>query len=371
MIGRVVRFASNGVRMRATHGAQLRHQWSDFITLRRWLGVAMAEYYYCRMWDRHRTPDERTVHLTFADRRIVEAALNPLELQKTLLDKLAITARLHQAGIPVPEVIAGYTATPSADDPAWRSLRGETGIMELTREEWPEGLVIKPIDGGGGRDAHVFRAAGRDGFRRIDGSCISARALAALLARRKGMRWKIERRIPPHPEMNALNPDVLTTLRVMSFRHRDGTVMIGPVVWRMSLGRSGVDNRVPNSPFAPVELSTGIAGKARSSLSGPEFSRHPETGFQVEGTRLPHWRLVDPLVRAAFDVLPGLHAIGWDVAIAESGPLIIEANAWWGQKMLEVAHGRGLVQGEFAEFLMEFGLNDLIRRRQLAAASLA
>jgi hypothetical protein len=171
--------------------------------------------------------------------------------------------------------------------------------------------------------------------------------------------------------LNALNPDVLATLRVMSFRRPDGAVMIGPVVWKIPLGRSGVDNIARRGVIASVELATGIAGRARHSLSEPDVVTHPETGFQVEGTRLPHWPLVDPLVRAAFAVLPGLHAIGWDVAIAETGPLIIEANSWWGAEGLELASGRGLVQGEFADYLCEFGLADLIRRRKLAAASLA
>ena len=371
MIDRVARFVGNGVRMRAAHGARLRHQWSDFVALHRWLGVALSEFYSYRMWDRQRSPHERAAYLTFADRRLVEAALNPLALQKSLLDKLAITARLQQAGIPVPSVVAGYSTTALPPDPTWRALHGEAGITELAREAWPDGLVIKPIDGGGGRDVHVFRSVDSDGFRRIDGRCVSPRALASLLARRPGMRWKIERRIPPHPQLNALNPDVLATLRVMSFRRRDGSVLIGPVVWKIPLGRSGVDNFAQGSFAAPIESSSGTAGRMRRSGSEPELAVHPETAFPIEGTRIPHWSLVDPLVRTAFEVLPGLHALGWDVAIAEAGPLIIEANPWWSAELLQVPHGRGMVQGDFAEYLLEFGLSDLVRRRRLAAERLA
>lgn len=371
MIDRVARFVGNGVRMRAVHGARLRHQWSDFALLHRWIGVALSEFYLYRTWDRKRPPADRVAYITHADRRLVEAALNPLALQRSLLDKLAITARLVQAGIAVPEVVAAYTATATAPDPNWRSLHGEAGIAELAREEWADGLVIKPNDGGGGQDVHVFRSVGADGFHRIDGRCISPRALVSLLARRKGARWKIERRLRPHPQLNALNPDVLATLRVMSFRRRDGTVMIGPAVWKIPLGRSGVDNFARGSLAAPIELSTGIAGRARRSISEGDFALHPETGFRMEGTRLPQWPMVDPLVRAAFEVLPGLHAVGWDVAITETGPLIIEANPWWSAELLEVPHGRGLIQGEFAEYLCEFGLADLVRRRAIAAASLA
>jgi hypothetical protein len=152
----------------------------------------------------------------------------------------------------------------------------------------------------------------------------------------------------------------------MSFRRRDGSVTIGPVSWKIPLGRSGVDNFGRGSLAAPIELSAGVAGRARHSLSDPDFASHPETGVRIEGVRIPHWQRLDPVMRAAFEVLPGLHGIGWDVAIAESGPLIIEANPWWGPRMLEVPPGRGLVQGEFANFLEDFGLEDLIRRRKLA-----
>jgi hypothetical protein len=36
--------------------------------------------------------------------------------------------------------------------------------------------------------------------------------------------------------------------------------------------------------------------------------------------------------------LPGLHSIGWDIALTEGGPVFIEGNQEWGTGILMTAH---------------------------------
>jgi hypothetical protein len=371
MIDRIARFAANAVRMRAVNGARLRHQWRDFVTLRQALGTAPSEFYAYRMWDRDRTPEERVAYLTLADRRKIEGVLNPVPLQKSLLDKLAITTRLRDAGIPVPGLVASYHATTVSKDSPWRSLHGEAGLGALVKEGWPDGLVIKPNDGGAGRDVHVFMSVQDGYFHLVDGRRISPHRLASVLARRRNVLWKIERRVLPHRQLNAVVPDVLATLRVMSFRHRNGTTMIGPSVWKIPQGRSGVDNFARGSLAAPIDPHSGTIGAGRRSSSDTATASHPQTGVRFQGMQIPYWSEVDRLVRDALDVLPGLHGIGWDVGITDAGPVIIEANPWWGADVLQVPHGRGLVQGAFADYLHEFGLGELVQRREATRAGLA
>lgn len=62
---------------------------------------------------------------------------------------------------------------------------------------------------------------------------------------------------------------------------------------------------------------------------GGSVSRHPETGVPFDGFEIPYFHQA---VQAAMDLhqyLYGIHSIGWDIAIGEAGPVIIEGNDDW------------------------------------------
>jgi alpha-L-glutamate ligase-like protein len=89
-----------------------------------------------------------------------------------------------------------------------------------------------------------------------------------------------------------------------------------------------------------VDLETGLTHHAVQRNRFVE--RHPDTGRAVVGMRVPYWREVLELsVRVARAV--GLGYIGVDVVIdADSGPMLLEANARPGLA-IQIANGRGLI----------------------------
>jgi hypothetical protein len=89
---------------------------------------------------------------------------------------------------------------------------------------------------------------------------------------------------------------------------------------------------------------------------------HPDTGASLEGIVLPHWEAAKDVVIRAMALYPTLHSLGFDVGIAQDGPTIVEINPFWGPQFMQSPQGRGLVQGEFLEFLEELGAEDVIRR---------
>ena len=54
--------------------------------------------------------------------------------------------------------------------------------------------------------------------------------------------------------------------------------------------------------------------------------RHPDTGTLIEGFQLPHWESAKRLVLRAHEALERIAVVGWDVAILEDGPVIVEGN---------------------------------------------
>jgi hypothetical protein len=57
--------------------------------------------------------------------------------------------------------------------------------------------------------------------------------------------------------------------------------------------------------------------------------RAPGTGALVEGLRVPHWDAAAALVRRAAPHFLPARTLGWDVALTEAGPVIVETNMFW------------------------------------------
>ena len=52
----------------------------------------------------------------------------------------------------------------------------------------------------------------------------------------------------------------------------------------------------------------------------------PGTDRSFAGFELPHWSGVKELAVRTAGAFPRAHAIGWDIAITESGPVLVEGN---------------------------------------------
>ena len=56
------------------------------------------------------------------------------------------------------------------------------------------------------------------------------------------------------------------------------------------------------------------------------WDEHPVSGEAITGRILPLWEQVPELARRAHAIFPDQVAIGWDIALCEQGPLLVEGN---------------------------------------------
>lgn len=59
------------------------------------------------------------------------------------------------------------------------------------------------------------------------------------------------------------------------------------------------------------------------------MSQHPDSGQPLTGIVVPFFRELRELVIGAHSMFPELRSVGWDVAIAVDGPVIVEGNLDW------------------------------------------
>jgi hypothetical protein len=112
-----------------------------------------------------------------------------------------------------------------------------------------------------------------------------------------------------------------------------------------------VDNFARGGLIAPVDRASG-------EISGPGVrldarcgvrtaGRHPDTGEEFIGFRLPHWEDAVRLALRAAAAFADVPFVGWDVALLEQGPILIEGNVAWNADGIQLPHRRGLGETPF------------------------
>lgn len=72
-----------------------------------------------------------------------------------------------------------------------------------------------------------------------------------------------------------------------------------------------------------------------------EVECHPATNVKFDGFKIPYWNEIKELVLKAAMVNPDVKVVGWDVAISNKGPLLIEANRRPGFDLVQVLEDKG------------------------------
>lgn len=137
--------------------------------------------------------------------------------------------------------------------------------------------------------------------------------------------------VKQHPEMNKLNSSCLNTIRFDTFIDPKGEIDVVSGYLRMSFRNSHVDNISSGGLMVGVNIQTGkLKKEGFSNLQDAGvtvFTQHPVTKTVFLNFTIPYFSQAKDLIRRAAGLMPDLRLVGWDVAIGESGPVLIEGNS--------------------------------------------
>jgi len=127
---------------------------------------------------------------------------------------------------------------------------------------------------------------------------------------------------------------------------------------RIPIGNNFTDNFSlggAGNLVAGVDLETGhflrVFGPDPTGLGlVQEVFRHPDTGVEFPGYIFPFWTSILEVVKVGSKAFGDLKTIGWDVALTEDGPCLIEANSRYAMDVIQVVMDCGLKQN-FQELL--------------------
>jgi hypothetical protein len=215
-------------------------------------------------------------------------------------------------------------------------------------------LFAKPADLWSGQGASRWNHVGPGVWAAGTGERVDGLELVRRLAEQSREHpVVVQRCLVPHASMRALTPDAVSTVRCVTYESAAGDARLLRAMVRIPMAGMIVDNMNAGGAIASVDLETGrlshcIAwtnGLLRRSLT------LPGTGTRVEGVEVPLWaearRIALDAQRAA-----GLPFAGWDLALCEGGPILLEANIRWGGHLLTFPTQSPLSDTEFPAVYM-------------------
>ena len=195
-------------------------------------------------------------------------------------------------------------------------------------------LFSKPSDGTNGRHTHRWLYDGAGGYVGADGRTRQAAELLDELATMsrtlpRSRRILLQYCLRNHHALIPLTSGALSTVRIQTYRWPGGDAALLFAAYRMPVGTAPADNFHYGGIIAPVDPSTGTLGQAlrrRGKVLFP-IERHPDTGALIEGHRIPCWDESVRLALRAHDTIGRMAAVGWDIAVLEDGPVLVEGNS--------------------------------------------
>ncbi len=204
-------------------------------------------------------------------------------------------------------------------------------------------LFVKPLVGKGGKGAECWVL--RDGA--YHGANAQVLTPDALLQHLKSLSMDydiiVQPRLLSHPALRDIGLNVLCTVRVMTCENEREEVEVTDAVMRMPRAADAiVDNYHGGGIAAAVDLATGRLGRATdlgTDIDSRWHDVHPVSGAPIKHRQLPFWPELMELARAAHRAVSDREMVGWDIAILEDGPAVIEAN---GSPDLDIIQRTGL-----------------------------
>lgn len=299
-------------------------------------GYSPDDYYTLRLYERG--PAQGGAAMRHREFSRLRRNLNPQQAEVVPFNKWVAALYLESLGVRVPASHGLYHRTRGVLRDG-RRLTGAAALAELLAQ-LPAGAVIKPLDASHGRDVTVIVHfdPSRGVLARASGAEQTLESLVNTLdAHDDG--WVVQDRVMQHPLLAALHPHSVNSVRIVTLCGADGVPEVIAAVLRVGTRHAEVDNTTGGGIVAPIDLGTGRCGRATSRFRVSEHVVHPQTGARIEGLELPHWPAVLAEVVRAHERVPFPRTLGWDVAIADDGPVILELNSGYYHNHLQLDGG--------------------------------
>ena len=176
-------------------------------------------------------------------------------------------------------------------------------------------VIVKPIDSEGGKGIEKFSFENDE----------AANALYYHLIEHKQLL--IEDCIKQHKSMSSLYNKSVNTLRMFTF-YKNGTPYFLQAI--LKIGNGGVVDNFSSGGMYTYLDDNGVAFVEAIDRNDNVYYEHPISKAKIVGFKVPMFEEAIELVKNCAKIVPEVSYVGWDVAITDNGPVIIEGNCFPG-----------------------------------------
>lgn len=310
--------------------------------------ISPQEYMYYRLWEPGLDNAAKARFVGKRTQTAIHRACNPATWFTLAHDKLIFQAAATGFGLPMPKLRAIYHPTRIAGP--LPQARDAEGLRELLVNGLSGPLFAKPIDGMYSIGAlAIDRGPAGQGFL-VNGHAVSADDLVRYLGFRENSGYLFQDRLVPHPRIASLIGDRLPTIRVLVLVDRHGRGEAVSAVVKLPAGTQAADNFWrPENLLGAVEPDTGTVKRVINGWGHrlEAVDTHPDTGVRLTGVTLPQFDETMALVRRAASAFPGIRTQSWDIALCDTGPVVMELNFGGDLNLHQLVHGTGIMGARY------------------------
>jgi hypothetical protein len=266
----------------------------------------------------------------------IQRRLNPSSFRVLTCNKALFYSYCRLCGLPIPQVYAYFFAAADGHTFEGSFLDSPRSWHAFIDNELPSDFVIKTATGAYGHGLLGFRRNGGLGFVEVlSGRTYTSAGIYDLMVKR-GVDCILQQRVFNHGRLRELSGgDGLQTVRIWTYVDNSARARIVAAFLKIIVGRhlnDNIDDGRTGNLMAKIDVGSGTIEQAvRPRPDGGDhesFVSHPQTGISLSGFRIPLWTEACELAKEAALKLSPVRLIGWDIAVAADGPVIIEANCY-------------------------------------------
>ncbi len=300
----------------------------DYISLFRQKGLTAEEYYQFEF--EKRDEDFKKSFLGLNEQRYYLDYLNPIKYYSLARNKYFAHKMLESTGVRKSELYCYYqpeanylTSTENTSD--------LQSVLQVLKKKDVQSCVIKTTESSHGDNVWVFKAIeyhDNDAvMTRFDGKTL---LLSSILGSDPLI---FESVVKQTKQFSAFNETSINTIRFMTTLYPDGSARI--IATFIKFGRAGkcVDNAGSGGNVdGAIDIETGQIHNViqfEGWHKTKDINCHPDNGTLLNGVYIENWQSIKEDVIKFQQAFPYCKAAGWDIAITDEGPVVIEVNDFW------------------------------------------
>ena len=300
----------------------------DYIALYRTKGLTSEEYHEFEF--EKRSEEFRQNFLGLNEQHFYLDLLNPLKYMSLARNKYVAHKMLENTGIRTSELYCYYQ--PEARYGENTECAGDlAGVLHILKTKGVQSCVIKTTESSHGDNVWVIKSIGYQDddaiMTRFDGEELT---LSSVLGEEALIFESVVRQTD---QFSAFNASSVNTVRFMTALYPDGSAKV--IATFIKIGRAGrcVDNAGGGGNVdVCVDVETGeirYAIQFDGWHNVKDIDCHPDNGNLLNGVVIENWESVKAEVIRFQQAFPYCKVAGWDIAITDDGPVVIEINDFW------------------------------------------